>query len=398
MKDELTTAKADQACRILEELGLDVWLMFVRETDEIADPALRIAFRGSVVWPAALLYVRGGGRTAIVGRFDADGLPDGLFDRVVPYDRGIRAPLLEELRRLDPRTIAINVSKSDVAADGLTAGMREVLEEALAGTPYRDRLVSSEDLLARLRGRKLPEEVRRIRRAVEVTESILSYVLERTAVGETELSIYRRFHEQMEAHGVTSAWAAAHNPAVDAGPEKRLGHSGPTENRVREGHLLHVDFGVRAEGYCSDLQRMTFFGARHRVPDEVARAFEAVAGAIELASRSLRPGVKGCDVDAVARGFVIERGYPEFLHALGHQIGQSAHDGGTLLGPAWERYGHAVERTVEAGNVFTLELHVPTDEFGGVSLEEDVLVTETGSVFLSKPQRELLCVSGGAAA
>jgi len=94
VKDELATAKADQACRILEELGLDVWLVFVRETDEIADPALRIAFRGNVVWPAAFLYARGGGRTAIVGRFDADGLPDGLFDRVVPYDRGIRAPLL----------------------------------------------------------------------------------------------------------------------------------------------------------------------------------------------------------------------------------------------------------------------------------------------------------------
>ncbi|MEI6171511.1 MAG: M24 family metallopeptidase, partial [bacterium] len=266
--------------------------------------------------------MRGGGRTAIVGRFDADGLPDGLFDRVVSYDRGIRTPLIEEFRRLDPRTIAINVSKSDVTADGLTAGMRDVLEESLAGTPYRDRLVSSEELVARLRGRKLPEEVRRIRRAVEVTESILSHVLERTAVGETELSIYRRFHEQMVARGVSSAWAAAHNPAVDAGPEKRLGHSGPTENRVQEGHLLHVDFGVRAEDYCSDLQRMTFFGARHRVPDEVARAFEVVAGAIELASRSLRPGVKGCDVDAVARGFVVERGYPEFLHALGHQIGQ----------------------------------------------------------------------------
>jgi Xaa-Pro aminopeptidase len=393
MRDLLSVAKAGQAAGIQSELGLDAWLVFVRETDEIADPALRLVFRGNVVWPAALLYTRDGHRTAIVGRFDADGLPPGLFDRVIPYDQGIGEPLRDELRRLDPEAIAINVSKHDVVADGLTAGMREVLEEALSGTVYRDRLVSSEGLLARLRGRKLPEEMTRIRRAVEITESILSDALEKTTIGETELSIYRRFHEEMASRGVTSAWAAAHNPAVDAGPDKQIGHVGPTENRVRKGHLLHVDFGVRCEGYCSDLQRMVFFGRRDAVPSEVTRAFDAVAGAIREASHALRPGIRGRDVDAVARQYVVDRGYPEYMHGLGHQIGQSAHDGGVLLGPPWERYGKSVEGLVEEGNVFTLELHVPTAGYGSVSLEEDVLVTASGCTFLSKPQTELLCVS-----
>ncbi len=392
MRDELAILKAGQACGILDELDLDLWLVFVRETDEMADPALSLAFRGSVVWPAALLYARDGSRTAIVGRFDADGLPAGLFDRVVAYDHGIREPLVAELQRQEPRSIAVNISPSDATADGLTAGMREVLETALSETPFHDRLTSSEGLLGRLRGRKLPQEVARIRRAVAVSESILDRVLSSARVGETEESIYLRFHEEMAARGVTAAWAEAHDPAVDAGPDKRLGHGGPTENRTRAGHLLHVDFGVRADGYCSDLQRMAFFGKREAVPEEVDRAFRTVAEAIEAASRALRPGARGCDVDAVARTYVTDRGYPEFLHALGHQLGQRAHDGGALLGPRWERYGNSVEREIEAGNVFTLELHVPTAGFGGVSLEEDVLVTEDGCEFLSTPQRELWCL------
>ena len=74
-------AKAEQACRILNELDLDCWLIWVRETDQMADPAMRLLLDGDLVWPSALLLTRSGERTAIVGRFDADGLPDELFDR-----------------------------------------------------------------------------------------------------------------------------------------------------------------------------------------------------------------------------------------------------------------------------------------------------------------------------
>jgi Xaa-Pro aminopeptidase len=137
---------------------------------------------------------------------------------------------------------------------------------------------------------------------------------------------------------------------------------------------------------------MMFFGSPADVPQEVAHAFDTVRDAIARASEALRPGRTGAEIDAVARRFVSERGYPEFMHALGHQLGRAAHDGGTLLGPRWERYGASVDGYIEAGNVFTLELHVPTASYGQVSLEEDVLVTETGCEFLSTPQREVVCV------
>jgi methionine aminopeptidase len=94
----------------------------------------------------------------------------------------------------------------------------------------------------------------------------------------------------------------------------------------------------------------------------------------------------------IARDFVQAAGFKEYQHALGHQIGRYAHDGGVLLGPKWERYGDSVIGAIEAGNVFTLELYVTTKNYGQVSLEEDVIVTKNGCEFLSHPQKRLICI------
>jgi Xaa-Pro aminopeptidase len=77
------------------------------------------------------------------------------------------------------------------------------------------------------------------------------------------------------------------------------------------------------------------------------------------------------------------------MHAFGHQVGRSAHDGTTVLGPRWERYAGICELLVETGNIFTLELHVEIPRRGIMSLEEDVLVTDGGVEYLSRPQHEL---------
>jgi len=90
----------------------------------------------------------------------------------------------------------------------------------------------------------------------------------------------------------------------------------------------------------------------------------------------------------------VDAGYPEYMHALGHLLGRSAHDGATVLAPRWERYAGINEMPVEAGNVFTLELHVVVPERGVMSLEEDVLVTADGVEYLSTPQRELRIIRG----
>ncbi|MGY5853039.1 MAG: Xaa-Pro peptidase family protein [Candidatus Thorarchaeota archaeon] len=393
MSHDLNAEKSNQVCDILKECNVDAWLVWVRETSQMADPVLDLVLGADLVWQSALIYSKQGEKVAIVGNFDTDGIKaKGIFDNIIPYTQSVKQALVDELLRLDPKRIAINYSRNDVAADGLSVGMHMLLKDYLKGTLLLDRLVSAEDIVARLRGRKTPREIERVKKAVEITETIFDRAKDYVKVGMTELDIYRFFHQQMIEFQVGAAWHADHNPAVDAGPNKQFGHAGPTDNMTKAGHLLHFDFGVRYKNYCSDIQRMFFFGNPSEIPDEVQTAFEAVRDAISAAGDFIRPGVKGHEVDSLARQFVVDGGYAEYQHALGHQVGRHAHDGGTLLGPLWERYGDSPKGLVEAGNIFTLELYVTTESYGQVSLEEDILITKSGCEYLSHPQKEIICI------
>lgn len=394
MTRNLERRKGKQACEILQELDLDAWLIWVRETAQMADPVLKVILGSDLVWQSALIFTKQGEKLAIVGNFDADGIEElNLFDRIIPYTQSIRKTLLGELERINPRHIALNYSQNDVASDGLTVGMRTLLKEYLKDTPYFERFVSAESLISRLRGRKIPAETSRVQKAVKITEQIFSDAVDFLQVGLTEQQIHGFFHQRMKEYGVTSAWEAERNPAVDAGPNKQFGHAGPTDNRTKTGHLLHFDFGVRYQGFCSDIQRMFFFGEKKEIPEEVQAAFETVRDAITAAARFVKAGRIGHEVDNVARSFIQERGFEEYQHALGHQVGRNVHDGGTLLAPLWDRYRESPRGEVEAGNVFTLELYVTTKNYGQVSLEENIVITKTGCRFLSNPQQELICIT-----
>jgi Xaa-Pro aminopeptidase len=142
------------------------------------------------------------------------------------------------------------------------------------------------------------------------------------------------------------------------------------------------------------MQRTYYFLAEgeDRAPEPVERAFRVISGVIQNASRLLRPGVKGWEVDHVARETFQREGLAEWGFALGHQIGRAVHDGGCLLGPRWDRYGQRPYDTVEPGQVYTLEIATNVPGYGRVSLEEDVVVTADGCEFLSPPQTEPILI------
>jgi Xaa-Pro aminopeptidase len=390
----LVPEKLDQAVEILREQDVDLWLTLVRETLLTNDPCLDLVAPVYCAWQGAFLVSRTGERIAIVGRFDAPSVEQlGAYD-VVGYDESLRPALREAVERLAPRSIALNYSESDPAADGLTHGLWLVLQEALAGSPYTDRLVSSEGVVNALRGRKASEEIRRIRGAVTATEEIFERVTAGLEPGQSELEIATLVHEEVAARGLGYAWGKEHCPAVNAGPEKEVGHSAPGELRTRRGELLHMDFGVSRDDYCSDLQRVWYFleDGDAAPPAEVARTWRALWDSIDAGVAKLRPGAMGWKVDAAARESLVASGFPEPKYALGHQLGRTAHDGGTLLGPRWDRYGTAPLGTVEEGNIFTVEFGTAVPGRGYIGLEEDVLVTADGIEWLSTPQRELWLV------
>jgi Xaa-Pro aminopeptidase len=329
---------------------------------------------------------------AIVGYYDGENVRNlGLYPEVVGYHEGIGGPLRAALDTLTPNKIAINYSMSDVAADGLSLGMYHILQTHLQDTPYAGRLISAERIIGALRGRKSPAEVERVRQAVEMTQALFDEVEAFARPGMSQRQIAEYVQGRMEALGLDYAWPKPFNPIVTCGPHSAIGHAAPGDVVLERGHTLHLDLGVKQNGYCSDLQRMWYVldEGETTAPAEVQRAFDVVYGAIKAGEAALRPGTPGWQVDEAARDFIVDNGYPEYMHAFGHLLGRSAHDGATVLGPRWERYAGICERPVEAGNIFTLELHVVVPDRGIMSLEEDVLVTEDGVEYLSKPQKEL---------
>lgn len=393
----LIKEKMSQAGEILAEMDIDLWLILARETAMLPDPALELVLDLTVTWRSFFLISRSNRHTAIVGHYDADNVRQlGVYQDVIGYHHDAREHLLKALRAYNPAQIVINFSENDVAADGLTLGNYRTLLSHLEGTPYRQRLQSAEKVVAALRGRKTAQEVDRMRQAIATTERLFDEVDAFARPGMTQRQIADFVHQRMDGAGLGYAWDKAHNPIVTCGPKSSLGHVIPGEVPLERGHTLHLDLGVRQRGYCSDLQRMWYVldENEEEAPADVQQAFDTVLAAIKAGEEALRVGVPGWQVDAAARQVIVDAGYPEYMHAFGHLLGRSAHDGATVLAPRWERYAGINELPVESGNVFTLELHVVVPGRGIVSLEEDVLVTSVGVEYLSTPQQALRYIRG----
>ncbi len=391
----LTSEKLLQAGELVRAAGIDVWLTFIRETAGGSDPVLPLILDGGLTWQSALVVDRSGRRVAIVGNYDADPLrASGDWDEVVPYVQSIREPFLEVLERScgpNPR-IAVNFSESDVKADGLTHGMYLVLLRHLVGTRFEDSLESAEGLVRRLRGVKTPTELVRIRAAIAAGDLIFAEVPTFARVGVSEREVYDQIQRRMRERGLDFAWDESGDPIVNSGPHSMIGHGIPSTGiRLEEGHIFHIDLGVTLEGYSSDIQRCWFVGSEP--PADALDGLTAVNAAISAGAEALRPGIAGWRGDEAARTALVERGYPEFLHAFGHQVGRVAHDGGTLLGPRWERYGNTPEGEIVPGEVYTLELGVDVPGRGYLGIEEMAVVTDTGCEFLSVRQLEMPVLS-----
>jgi Xaa-Pro aminopeptidase len=394
----LMQEKVNQAIEILKDQETDLWLTFVRETSGVRDPMLDFLIGpNDLTWPSALILTSKGEKIAIVGNLEKESVSrNQVFDTVIGYDTAVSRPLRDTIARLNPEKIAVNTSKNNVHADGLTHAMYEILSDYLKETSYADRLVSAEPVINAMRGRKTPEELERIREAVEITDEIYRKTFDFIKIGMTEIEIGEYMHRLANEYQVGFAWPAENCPAVNSGPNSPVGHNGPTEIKVEPGHVIHFDFGVKYKDYCSDIQRLVYVlrDGETEAPPEVQRGFLTIRTAIEKSREAMLPGVTGNSIDIIAREILVDAGYPEYQHALGHQLGRVAHDGGALLGPLWEKYGDDPRQELEVGQVFTIEPGLAVPNYGYVALEEDVVMTQNGAEYIGEPQRELILIKG----
>ncbi len=381
--------KIDQAVRILDEIDMDIWLILARETSVQTEPVLPLMVGSDVTWQSFFIYSRDGQAIALVGKFDEENLKrSGCFTRVMTYTEDVAGIFRELIAELNPKTIAINYAKDSPTADGLTYGMYQHLLDYLAGTGFAERLVSAEELCLKVFSRKTASEIKRLTNAARLSIHVWDLVVSRIKIGLTEKEIAGIIENEIKSAGGVPSFPTI----VNAGDKTKPGHGEPTDALIEPGDLLHVDFGIRLNGYCSDLQRLVYFRREDEdeAPPELIRAFNTVRDIITASAEMTVPGAVGHNIDRAARQKLIDSGYEEYQHALGHQLGRNVHDGGALIGPLWPRYGKTPTVPLETGNAFTLELEIMLPGIGCVGLEEDICVNDEGAAeFLCDRQVQL---------
>jgi Xaa-Pro aminopeptidase len=388
--------KIAQAIDILNELDIDLWMVIDRESGLLTDPVMDFVVNEDATWLSFFLFFKTGEKYAIVGNLDIEKFRRaGLFDAVFAYKGSPKTDLLELLNSHKPGKIALDYSLDCAAADGLTHGNYLNLLELLKETDFPARFVPAETIIEKIRGRKSGEELRRLKLACQKTLDIYGRVSKAVKPGMSEKELAAWITKEREKMGLAAAWEESGCPAVFSGPQEIGAHSAPTGNVLKPGHIFNIDFGVQVEKYCSDLQRTWYIlrKGEKEAPPEVRKGFAALIESIQLAFAALKPGVRGLDIDQIARGFIVSQGYEEYPHALGHQVGRYSHDGGALLAPTWERYGNLPFMPLEKDQVFTIEPRIYIKDFGVATVEEMVVITENGAEYLSQPQRELYLIS-----
>lgn len=236
-------------------------------------------------------------------------------------------------------------------------------------------LTPTEGLIEGLREVKDAEEIALLRRAIAITDEVIEAITPRLHPDHTEMQVAQMIEETLRHHG---ADGASFPIIVAAGPNAALPHHRPAAEPLGEGRSIIIDMGALLDGYHADLTRTLVIGE----PDEQFRqVYGTVAEAQRLAIAGIRPGALAHEVDALARDHIAAAGYGEnFGHGLGHGIGLNIHEGPSLR---WVLPG-GTSAPLQAGMVTSVEPGIYLEGWGGVRIEDIVLVTENGHEVLSK--------------
>jgi len=261
-------------------------------------------------------------------------------------------------------------------ADGLTTAQFEQLRRALG--PGME-LVPASARVEELRAVKDGEEVAAIRAGLQLTARVFEEVLPYVRPGVRELDLAAELEYRMKRHG---ARGPAFETIVASGPRAALPHGRATLKRLAGNELVVFDLGVILGDYHSDMTRTVYVG---NPSAEVKRTYGAVREALAAAQAAVRAGVPAARVDAAARRRLERRGLGRFfVHGTGHGLGLEVHEE--------PRVGAKATARLAAGNVITLEPGVYRPGWGGVRIEDVVVVRRGGAERLTPLSTELLCL------
>lgn len=234
--------------------------------------------------------------------------------------------------------------------------------------------------LDELRQCKDPEELALLAAAAELSSSALQQVVRDLRPGQTELEISLALEFAMKRAG---AEACAFDFIVASGVRGALPHGRASNKKILAGELITIDFGSVCSGYYSDETVTVAVGTADAKQREI---YQIVKEAHDLAITAVKPGVPLAELDAIARNHIADHGYAEYFgHGLGHGVGLEIHEKPAVNGTS--------EQKAAVGMVFTIEPGIYIPGWGGVRIEDTVVVTATGSSLLTKSTKEFNLVA-----
>ena len=284
--------------------------------------------------------------------------------KVVQAQKG----LIDEVARIAKEAA---VERLAFEQDYMTFATYSQYQEKLSAT-----LEPVSGLIEKLRMVKSPEELEVLKAAAKIADDAFEHICSYIKAGMTELEVSNELEFFMRSQGATSS---SFDIIVASGLRSALPHGVASNKKIEQGDLITLDFGALYNGYVSDITRTVAVG---EPSDKLKEIYQVVLDSQVLALEKIKPGMTGIEADAIARDYIKSKGYGEaFGHSTGHGIGLEVHEGPGL--------SFRSETVLEPGMAVTVEPGIYLPGIGGVRIEDDILITETGNERLTHSSKEL---------
>ncbi len=386
-----------------------VWIMY---NSENKDPYFSKFITNKTIVPAVSI-LSNCEKYLIVHSLDYENIKN--FDgEVLIYsgENSLIGNIFKVLQKLKyPKSIYLNFSdKLDSQTDVLGYGICKFLRDNISSY-YNEsnrslpEFLSADDIIYALMDCKTDEDIKYLKIAANRALQILDTTFKKIKIGMTEKQIVNLVHNvfnqkpyYFKKFGIIKeefSWDPSLCPVVLIGPNlKKGGHSCAENYALHRGETIYFDFGVtiflkNGKKYSSDIQRMGYAMQKNEKnpPENIKKVFRTLVTAIDMGIKNCFPTKKGYEIDEIVRGHIISNGYPDYNHATGHPVGETAHSPGTSLSPK----GHKrASLFLQENGVYTIEPRIQIENGG--SIEEMVHVTKNGGIPLCPTQCQLYII------
>lgn len=354
--------RIQEARKLLKEKGLDA--VFIASS-------ANICYLSGFVGRDSYFYLSAGKQVILTdSRYTLQAQEEGKGCQVqtISNDRGYGV-LLKELLEED------KVKQLGFEDGAMTWQMVEKLQDETE--TEKISWIPIEEGFSLLRAVKDEGELKKMARAEQIGDEAFSYILTQIKPGVTELEIAAKLEYYMKSHG---AGEKSFDTIVASGYHSAMPHAVPSEKVLEKGDFITLDFGCKYQGYCSDMTRTVVLGKASEKQREV---YQIVLEAQKTALGSLKAGMTGAEGDKLAREVIEKAGYGQYFgHGLGHSVGLEIHEK-----PALSQKDKSV---LKPGMIETVEPGIYIPDFGGVRIEDMVVITENGVKNLTSSPKELI--------